>query len=107
MLSIVKNVITALSTLSGLLGLVPYITTLVEQVENTGATGAQKKEAVLNLVSAALNTVDSAFSIDLPTTTIISCVSNLIDVIVDFKNLIGAFTHSSTTTTDTSTATAQ
>ncbi|MEN6581978.1 MAG: hypothetical protein ABFD54_05970 [Armatimonadota bacterium] len=98
MLSVIKNILTAFGTISGLLTMIPYITTLIEQMESTSATGEQKKSAVLDLVSQVLTTVDKNTSIDLPTDAIIECISGLVDIIVKIKNLVGAFEHSTETT---------
>jgi hypothetical protein len=99
MLSNIKNILSALTTLAGLLKLVEPITELVEKAESKDATGAQKKEYVLKIAKNLLGVITASANIDLPTDGIIDAVSSLIDTIVSFKNLIGEFTHKSTTTT--------
>lgn len=106
MLNTAKNIVTSLTILAGMLKIVQPVTELIEQFEKEDATGEQKKQAVLSAVRVLANSTNSIFSkLDLPTDQIVTTVGDLIDEIVDWKNLIGAFTHKSTTTTTTAAAT--
>ena len=110
MLNTAKNIVTSLTILAGMLKIVQPVTELIEQFEKEDATGEQKKQAVLGAVRVLANSANSIFSkLDLPIDQIVTTVGDLIDEIVDWKNLVGAFTHKTTTAAiaDTSTAAAQ
>lgn len=98
MLSIAKNIITTLATYAGLLSLIPHIRELIVECESSGATGEQKKQAVLNVVTAGIPLLESSFKIDLPDSLIVGFIDKAIDAIVAAENLLGKFKHTDTTT---------
>lgn len=99
-----KNITKYVALLSILPTLFSAIKSLVEDFESSSnATGAQKKEAVLDLLKIMIQTGESFLAFDLPEDTIVSLASDMIDLYVKFKNAIGDFKHS---TTSTATATA-
>ena len=100
MLSNITKIVTMMSTLSGLLNLISPIRTLIQQVESTTATGAEKKSAVMQLITTGLTTVESVFSVDLPNDTVLNFADKVIDAIVAIENAIGSFTHKTTATAE-------
>jgi hypothetical protein len=98
LLTKLSSLTTAFGIIKGLIGLVQPVQQLVETYETACATGEQKKAQVLAVVKLGIETADSVFSLNLPADTITGFVGKLIDIIVEFKNLVGEFKHSGKTT---------
>lgn len=63
---------------------------LVEDFEIPGVTGDRKKQAVMDLLKAALDTTTS-MGIQAPVSIVLTLASSMIDAIVAAYNLIGKF----------------
>jgi len=90
----VKQVILMLTALKHLLGLLEPIVNAIKQFETPG-NGAEKKQAVLDFVKAAVVAAEGAFGTDIPEEKVIKFISQAIDGVVGFYNAIGVFRHSS------------
>ncbi len=94
-----KQAIQWLGIMRALLGLLQPIKDLVEAVEQADegeGNGARKKEAVMALLSEAIDTAKQFAPFDVPKEKILDFVSRAIDVVVNLFNLMGHFRHGTT-----------
>ena len=87
-----------IKVLMSLVGLLPAVIELMKAVEGPGH-GAEKKAAVLNLISQAIDTANSVANMGLPKDTIMAFVGQAIDVIAGLMNVIGTFRKAADTPT--------
>jgi hypothetical protein len=85
-------VLTWITLLAALPALFAAVKELVLQMEQPSAPGAAKKEAVMNVLQAALSAINSA-GIALPVTTVLGIASAMVDAVVAAYNLLGVFRH--------------
>lgn len=91
-----SNVLKWLQTVMVLAGLIKPLIQLIEAVEQPGH-GAEKKAAVLAIITGSILAAEKAVpGLDLDQDMITSYISEMIDMIVGFKNLIGSFRKSAT-----------
>jgi hypothetical protein len=72
---------------------------MIVDIEKTGATGAEKKAAVISLLTSGIPVLEASFGISLPDALILKWADPVIDALVAVENLIGTFTATKTTTT--------
>ncbi len=86
-----SNILKWLQTVMILAGLIKPLIQLIEAVEQPGH-GAEKKAAVLDLMKEAIVAAEKAVpGLDLDQDMIVAFLSKAIDMVVNFKNLIGGF----------------
>lgn len=91
MLNWIKKIAEILGIVRLLVGLIEPIKEFIRQVEIPGH-GPEKKQAVLELVSEVVDTVDLALpGVTVPKELIMNFTSNVIDILVAFYNLTGVF----------------
>lgn len=74
-------------------GMVPALYDLIRRAVldvESDLPGAQKKEAVLAVVKAALDSL-TAVGLKVPTTVVLTVASGLVDAVVAILNLVGVF----------------
>mgnify|MGYP000855458478 CR=1 FL=1 len=67
------------------------------ELDNIGGIGAEKKQVILDIVDAVYDTAASLFSFSWDKTKVMDLTSRVIDAVVKFFNVVGFFTHSTTT----------
>ena len=87
---------TVIKILQLVAALFPIIKILVEAMETPGASGSQKKQAVMDGITAALNgVVANGIPMPLPVSVITGIVGFVVDAVVTGYNLVGIFTKKS------------
>lgn len=67
------------------------------ELDNIGGIGAEKKQVVLDIVDAVYDTATSFLNISWDKAKVMDLASRVIDAVVKFFNVVGFFTHSTTT----------
>lgn len=67
------------------------------ELENIGGIGEEKKAIVMEVIEAVYDTATSIMNISWDKAKVLDLASRVIDAIVKFFNVVGFFTHSTTT----------
>lgn len=91
-----KKVVEVITLLFLIVQKLPELIQIFE-LDNIGGIGAEKKQVILDIVDAVYDTAASLFGFSWDKTKVMDLASRVIDAVVKFFNVVGFFTHSTTT----------